>query len=205
MKPSLRAKSLTLLASFSLILAIFTGCQTPDLSKLPNQAAEGSSALVAGDTIKVSFPNTPELTQSQRIRADGKVNLPLIGEVSAAGKSFTRFQEELIGRYKPQLKDAEVIVSLESSAIPTVVVAGAVRKGGTIPCERPITVFEAIMQSGGFTPEANLRQVRLFRVVKGEHRSEVLDMRGAMNGAPEKAIYLKGGDIIFVPEKILNF
>ncbi len=190
----------------ALSLAFGVACQTQNFGKLPDGGPkESASVLAPGDTIKVSFPNTPELNQSQRIRADGRVNLPLIGEVSAAGKSFSRLQTDLISAYKPQLKDAEVVVSLESTLAPTVVVAGAIRKGGTIPIEKPTTVFEAIMQSGGFAPEANLAKVQLFRIVKGEHRSEILDMRNAMSGAPTRVVILRDGDIIFVPAKTFNF
>ena len=57
------------------------------------------------------------------------------------------------------------------------VVSGAVQKPGKIVFERPATVLEAIMEAGGFTPEANLKRVSVIRNVKGEHKTEQIDLR----------------------------
>ena len=81
--------------------------------------------LASGDVLKLTFSAAPELNQSQKIRADGKLSLPLVGEVDAAGKTVGQLQGELIQLYKSQLKTPEVTVSLEAS-VTTVVVSGAV-------------------------------------------------------------------------------
>ncbi|MBV8142797.1 MAG: polysaccharide export protein [Verrucomicrobia bacterium] len=160
--------------------------------------------LVAGDTVRVSFPAAPELNQTQKIGADGTLSLPLIGEVTAAGKTVGQLQEELARLYKPQLQDNEVLVTLDTRAVP-VVVSGAVQKPGKILFERPATVLEAIMEAGGFTPEADLKKVSLIRIVKGQHATQVIDLRAVMKGKPIPAIYCSGGDVIYVPEKLLLF
>jgi polysaccharide biosynthesis/export protein len=160
--------------------------------------------MTAGDVVKISFPGAPELNQTQKIGTDGTLSLPLIGEVSAAGKSPSDLQRELATLYKPQLQDNEVLVSLESRAVP-VVVSGAVQKPGKIVFERPATVLEAIMEAGGFTPEADLKRVSVIRIVKGEHRTVVFDLRPVIRGLPTPATYVSGGDVIYVPEKLLNF
>jgi polysaccharide biosynthesis/export protein len=162
------------------------------------------SYLVAGDVVKISFPAAPELNQTQKIGSDGSLSLPLIGEVAAAGKTVGQLQAELARLYKPQLQDNEVIVNLDTRAVP-VVVSGAVQKPGKIVFERPATVVEAIMEAGGFTPEANLAKVSLIRIVKGEHESQVIDLRALLQGKPFPAIYCSGGDVIYVPEKLLLF
>ena len=61
------------------------------------------------------------------------------------------------------------------------------------------------MEAGGFTPEADLRKVSLIRIVKGEHKSQVVDLRAVIKGKPLPAIYCNGGDVIYVPEKLLLF
>jgi protein involved in polysaccharide export with SLBB domain len=160
--------------------------------------------LSPGDEIKVSFPAAPELNQTQKIGTDGVVSLPLIGEINAAGKSPGDLQRELATRYKPQLQDNEVIVTLETRALP-VVVSGAVQRPGKIVFERPATVLEAIMEAGGFTPEADLKKVSLIRIVKGEHYSQIFDLRSVLKGVPTRAVYVSGGDVIYVPEKLLLF
>jgi len=185
------------------LVFLFTGCEAP--KKTPVQlTSQTPSYLVSGDIVKISFPAAPELNQTQKIGSDGTLSLPLIGEVSASGKTVTQLQTELMSLYKPQLQDNEVTVNLDTRAVP-VVVSGAVQKPGKIIFERPATVLEAIMEAGGFTPEADLKKVSLIRVVKGEHETQLFDLRPILKGKPTPAIYCSGGDVIYVPEKILNF
>jgi polysaccharide biosynthesis/export protein len=187
----------------ALILLLGNGCQSA--KKAPQQLTSTTpSYLVNGDSVKISFPAAPELNQSQKIGADGTLSLPLIGEVSAAGKTVGELQVELARLYKPQLQDNEVIVNLDTRAVP-VVVSGAVQRPGKIIFERPATVLEAIMEAGGFTPEADLKKVSLIRIVKGEHESQLFDLRPVLQGKPTPAIYCSGGDVIYVPEKLLLF
>jgi polysaccharide biosynthesis/export protein len=187
----------------ALVLLACSGCQGP--KKNPVQlTSQTPSYLVAGDVVKISFPAAPELNQTQKVGSDGSISLPLIGEVAAAGKTVGQLQVELARLYKPQLQDNEVIVNLDTRAVP-VVVSGAVQKPGKIVFERPATVVEAIMEAGGFTPEANLAKISLIRIVKGEHESQVIDLRALLKGKPTPAIYCSGGDVIYVPEKLLLF
>ena len=69
--------------------------------------------------------------QTQKIRRDGKVSLPLIGEVTAAGKRVIDFQHELVSRYEGQLDNNEVLVTLENGTA-TVIVSGFANKPGEI-------------------------------------------------------------------------
>jgi polysaccharide biosynthesis/export protein len=187
----------------ALVLFLFTGCQTS--KKVPQKlTSQTPSFLVAGDSVRISFPAAPELNQTQKIGSDGTLSLPLVGEVAAAGKTVGELQVELARLYKPQLQDNEVLVTLDTRAVP-VVVSGAVQKPGKIVFERPATVLEAIMEAGGFTPEADLKKVSLIRIVKGEHESQIIDLRALMQGKPIPAIYCSGGDVIYVPEKLLLF
>jgi len=187
----------------ALALIFLVGCQGTAKHPVP-LVGQTPNYLNPGDVVKVSFPAAPELNQSQKIGTDGTLSLPLVGEVHAAGKSPGQLQSELANLYKPQLQDNEVLVTLETRALP-VVVSGAVQKPGKIVFERPATVLEAIMEAGGFTPEADLKKVSVIRIVKGEHYTEVFDLRPVLKGKPTAAVYVNGGDVIYVPEKLLNF
>ena len=97
--------------------------------------------LASGDVVKLTFSAAPELNQSQKVRVDGKLSLPLVGEVDAAGKTVGQLQGELIELYRSQLKTPEVTVSLEAS-VTTVTVSGAVHKPGKIVFESPPRYFK---------------------------------------------------------------
>lgn len=157
--------------------------------------------LLPGDVVRLTFTGAPELNQSQRIRADGKLSLPLVGEVTAGGKSIGQLQGELAELYKSQLKTSDVSVSLESS-VTTVVVSGAVAKPGKVVFDRPTTVFQAIMESGGATEFGNLSRVRLVRTIHGVQQSQVMDLRPTLRGHATRAFYVRDGDIIYVPQSM---
>jgi polysaccharide export outer membrane protein len=185
-----------------LVFWISAGCQEQATTTLPQQfAAKTPTHLAAGDVLRVTFPGAPELGQSQRIRPDGKIILPLIGEVSAAGKTLRDFQSELTQLYKPQLQDSEVVLALESISLP-VTVGGAVEKPGRVIFERPATVLEAIMEAGGFNQYANTKKVTLVRTVNGQQYTQILDLSPVLRGTPTRAIYVNGGDVIYVPLKL---
>jgi polysaccharide export outer membrane protein len=184
----------------TLVIVLGTGCQTNTEARLPEQpTAKTPVTLTPGDVIKLSFPGASEFNQTQKIRADGKLSLPLIGEITASGKTVVEFQKELVRLYKPQLRNSEVVVTVESS-VAQVVVSGAVTRPAKLTFERPTTVFQAIMEAGGVNEYGTLRRVHLSRVVNGEQLTQVLDLRPALAGKATKALYVKDGDVIYVPQ-----
>src|SRR5438128_10397088 len=128
------------------------GCQTEVNSTTLSGQAEVPKHVIraSGHVVKLTVSSAPELNQSQKVRVDGKLSLPLIGEVDAAGKTVGQLQSELIQLYKPQLKTPEVTVSLEGS-ITTVTVSGAVAKPAKFTFDRSTTVVQAIMEASGTT------------------------------------------------------
>jgi polysaccharide biosynthesis/export protein len=185
-----------------IVLLFCGGCQTASRAPLPNQpVADTPVTLSPGDVIKLTFPGAPELNQSQKVRADGKVSLPLVGEVAASGKTLPQFQGELVRLYKPQLRNSEVQATLESGTA-TVVVSGFVSKPGKFSFDRPTTVFQAIMEAGGVTEYGSLSNIHLVRTVNGEQRTQALNLKSAMHGAVSKANYVKDGDVIYVARSL---
>ena len=184
------------------ILLSCGGCRTSSEAPLLEQpVATTPVRLSPGDAIKLTFSGASELNQSQKIRADGKVSLPLIGEVTAAGKTLVDFQNELIRLYKPQLRNSEVLVTLESGVV-TVVVSGYVSKPGKFSFDRPTTIFQAIMEAGGVTEYGNLRKVHLIRVTNGEQQTQVVDLSSTLGGKKTRAFFVKDGDVIYVPQSL---
>ena len=185
-----------------LVLLVAGGCSSASRGPLPNQPTFNTPVVLSpGDVIKLSFPGSNELNQSQKIRADGKLSLPLIGEVTAAGKTLPAFQTELAKLYKTQLRNADVLVTLESGTA-TVVVSGYVSKPGKFSFDRPTTVFQAIMEAGGVSEYGNLGKVRLIRTVNGQQQTQTLNLKSAMGGKTTNVYYVKDGDVIYVAQRL---
>ena len=199
----LKLRGLSSVAGFLTILTMLAfvevGCETETTGQsLSGQAEVPKHVLLAsGDVVKLTFSAAPELNQAQKIRTDGKLSLPLVGEVDAGGKTVGQLQAELIQLYKSQLKTPEVTVSLEAS-VTTVTVSGAVNKPGRITFERPTTVLQAIMEAGGPSQFGTLKRVRLMRVVNGVYKSQVMDLHDLSKEV--KPFYVRDNDMIYVPQ-----
>ena len=190
-------------AALGLALIFVSACQSPPVGPVPADrlSASGPVALVPGDVVKLTFPGAPDLNQAQKIQTDGMINLPMIGQVHAAGRSIESLQAELSARYKPQLETSEVVVTLDSAVMP-VLVSGAVAKPGKLVFDRPTTVFQAIMEAGGVNEFGNLRNVHLIRTANGQQTTQTLDLRATLEGNVTRAVYVRNGDVIYVPESI---
>jgi polysaccharide export outer membrane protein len=183
------------------VALLSVSCQGPGAPPPEQAAAPSAVTLVAGDVIKLTFAGAPELNQSQKIRADGKVNLPMIGEIDAAGKTVPALQSDLAQRYKSELKTSTVVVTLESS-VTQVVISGAVGRPGKLTFERPTTVFQAIMEAGGVSEFGTLRNVHLVRLINGQQQTQVLDLRPVTSGLTTKPYYVRDGDVVYVPRTL---
>jgi len=177
------------------------GCQT-SLPPLPNPPGPKTTVrLSPGDTIKVSYADESVSDQTQKIRRDGKVSLPSIGEVTAAGKRIMDFQNELVSLYEDHLENSDLVVTLESGIV-GVIVSGFANKPGKLSFDRPTTVFQAIMEAGGVSDYGSLSNIHLTRLINGEQRTETLNLKPAIRGEPTKPKYVQDGDVIYISRSL---
>lgn len=192
-----------LAASLSVfIVFVATGCGNMNTSPpVPEEAyrSKPNATLAAGDEINVAYSGAPEMNTKQKIQPNGKVSLPMVGDVSAAGRSITSFQNELSTLYQPHLQDPTVIVSVEAAAA-GVYVSGEVLRPGKIALDRPMTALEAVMEAGGFTKFANPKQVIVIRNQGGKNQRYVLNMNDALYGSDSSPFYVRTYDVIYVKQ-----
>ena len=216
----LKADLTTILGA--LLLCATIGCQTvkepsgeassPDNPKFteakPPEAAKAAKAdtivLREGDTVRVSFPASPDMNKAQQIRRDGMITLPLIGEFKAVGLTPLEMQKELLKLYEPQLQTKEVIVSVDSAAL-SIYVTGAVLRQGRITSDRPMTVLEAVLDAGIDYTKANLKKVSVIRQEDGRTEHHTINLRRVLDGQQDVPFSLKPLDVIYVPERFAWF
>jgi polysaccharide biosynthesis/export protein len=161
--------------------------------------------LREGDTLRITFPGSPNLNTSQQIRRDGKISLPMVGEVKAAGLRPSELEKELVKLYAPQLVTKEVNVTLESSAY-YVFVTGAVMRPGRVMFDRPISVLEAVIDAGVDYSKANLKQVTVIRHQAGrEAHYYHFNLKKELQGGSGESFYLQPSDIVYVRERFSWF
>jgi polysaccharide export outer membrane protein len=176
-------------------------CQSP-LPPLPNPpGAKTAVRLSPGDVIKLSFAEDADLDQVQRIRRDGKISLPYLGEVTAGGKRVIDLQHELTRRYDEHLDNPEVLVILENGAA-AVIISGFANKPGKVVFDRPTTVYQAIMESGGVSDYGSLSNIHLTRIINGVQQTERINLRPSIHGEPTQPKYVQDGDVIYISRSL---
>lgn len=178
---------------------VLTGCQTTSPTAMFPAKSPAADILAAGDVLRITFVGSPDLNQAQKIRADGRIALPLVGEWTVAGKRLGEVQSELRGVYAKKLQNSEILVSLDAVSMP-VYVSGAVGAPGEILLDRPLTALEAVIKAGGFTRGlADKKKVKLMRRVEGVYQTQILNLEDSR----AQATYLQRYDVIEVPETFL--
>ena len=197
-------------AGLSVMVALLlVGCQAPkntqshDSSQATTPRPE-SLTLREGDTVRITFPGSANLNTVQQIRRDGKISLPLVGEIKSAGMTPSDLEKELVKLYAPQLVTKEVNVALESSAF-LVYVTGAVLRPGKMVSDRPLTVLEAVLDAGVDYQKANLKSVTVIRRENGRDELHTMNLKKALQGKGGEPFYLKPQDVIFVRERFTWF
>ena len=194
------------LAKFSALVCVvivpFSGCGTPETALFEEDLTPyGSAKLTEGNTLAITFPGSPNLNTTQQIRHDGKIDLQLVGEITAAGRTPAELEKEIIKLYEPQIALRQVTVAVQSSSYP-VFVTGSVMHPGKVMVDRPISALEAIMEAGGFDDaKANLRKVRVLRQEGGKLKPYTLNLKRVLEGSSKQIFYLRPSDIVYVPEK----
>ena len=190
-----------LFAFLILIALLCDSCQTP-LPPLPNPPGPHTAVrLSPGDVLKLSFAEESDLDQTQRIRRDGTISLPYLGQVRAAGKRVIDLQHELTQRYDQYLDNPEVLVTLENG-LGTVVVSGFANKPGAITFDRPTTVYQAIMEAGGVSDYGSASNIHLTRIIDGVQRTERINLRPSIHGEPVYPKYVQDGDVIYISRSL---
>lgn len=186
--------------ALGMVLAgLLAGCQTgPTYSAAPQDTAGttfhvGDSLTVSGLTPSGVPENFPPVTQ--RVSEDGTVNLPLIGSVTAVGKTAEQLQKDIHTRYVPKyFPDLSVIVKGD---VAYVYVDGEVHAAGKVEYPGEMTIVKAITSAGGFTDFAKQTKVRLTR---GNH-TEIINVKRAVTD-PKYDVPVYPGDKIHVPRRL---
>ena len=119
--------------------------------------------LGTGDKLRVEVYKEPQLSQSLQIRPDGKITLPLLGDVVAAGVTPKELTTTLTERFREFLNTPVVTVIVAEAVPPVVYVLGEVNSPGAQSLSGPTTVLQALSLAGGFKDFANQKNIRILR------------------------------------------
>jgi polysaccharide export outer membrane protein len=171
----------------------------------PNEpnAKRASDDYVIGpsDVLAINVWRDNELTRTVTVRPDGKISLPLIGELEVSGSTALSVQRLIAQRLTEYISTPQVTVIVQEVKSQTYVILGKIAKPGSYELGKPTTVLEAIAIAGGFLDFAKVSKVNIIRR-RGAGASDTLhfDYKKVIKGQNlEQNVELKSGDTIFVP------
>jgi polysaccharide export outer membrane protein len=166
-----------------------------------------SYKMAVGDQLQINVWKNPELSVSAPIRPDGKVSIPLIGEVMAVGNTPEQLAANIERKLTVYVKSPNVTVILTSlqghAFLSRIRVTGAVEENISISYHQGMTVLDAVLAAGSVDLYANSNKTKLHR--RTSKGAETYDIR--LKDIMEKGdmttnVYLLPGDIITVPERL---
>jgi len=187
---------------------------------VPSLVAAGNDAAVGPDGKPISVPATtdpayvigpedvldvnvwkePDMTRVVPVRPDGKITLPLINDVEAAGSTPQQLASAVTEKLRKFLTEPQVTVIVTQINSQRVFVIGEVLRAGAFPLVPGTTVLQALANAGGFTTFANVKKIHVMRVVNGKHIELPFNYREVLKGDnPDQNIKLEPGDTVVVP------
>ncbi len=179
--------------------------QTPtatNISSTPSSANANSSYIIGpGDLLAINVLHEPEVSQKVPVRMDGKISMPLIGEIQASGMKPDNLQATIAAKLHDYIKDAEVTVVVEEIKSRQFSVMGEVEHPGSFPLARPTTVLDGLAQAGGFRDFAKVSKIHVLRkTANGTTITIPFNYKAVSKGKNESQnIELQAGDTIIVP------
>lgn len=189
-----------LLATF-----VLAGCATSDLPPAPQKAVrpDYSYQIAPGDALEISVWRHPELSAKVPVRPDGRITVPLIEDLAAAGRSPAALGQDIAERLRKYVREPNVsvlVTSFVGNANEQVRVVGQAAKPAALPYRQGMTLLDVMILVGGITDYASGNRAVLIRQAEG-NRQYAVRLRDLLKGGDVSAnVEMLPGDVIMIPE-----
>jgi len=207
-------RRLTLLTvAFSLLLALCMGAQeaagrqhpqaiTSAANEIAKKVATQDPNYVIGsqDMLDISVWREPDFSRTVPVRPDGKISLPLLNDMQAAGLTPSQLAEELTKSLNKFVTNPQVTIIVTQINSQRFYVLGEATRPGAYTLIPDMTILQALSNAGGFTTYANSKKIYLLRQENGKQQKLSFNYKDVIAGKrTEQNIVLKNGDTIVVP------
>ena len=163
--------------------------------------------LYPGDQLDIVVQSAPEISRTLTVGPDGRITMPMVPAIMAAGKTIPYIQAALQVELGKQLRNPSVAVTSRAFAPQQIYVGGQVGQQGAVTMSGPIGSLEAIIMAGGFLPSAKTKEIVILRrAPNGRFMMRVLNHKNGMRNIRSYAdnMQLRRGDIVFVPRSHIS-
>lgn len=166
----------------------------------PAAAMNSPYVIGAEDVLNISVWKEPDITRTVPVRPDGKISLPLLNDVQAAGLTPMQLSAVITKRLKKYLTDPQVTVIVTQINSRRYYIMGDVNRAGAYPLLPNMTILQALSGAGGFTPFAKLSDIYLLRTENGRQEKLPFNYKDVIKGHhTNENRTLRPGDTIIVP------
>jgi polysaccharide export outer membrane protein len=151
------------------------------------------------DSLEISVWKQPNLSATLPVRPDGKISLPLVGDIPAAGFTPMALAADITNRLKQFVTDPVVDVSVLAVNSKRIFLIGEIGHVGPLAITPGMTVLQAIATAGGLTPYANKKKIYILRGDPGKQQKIPFDYNKALKKGDMQGVSLVPGDTIVVP------
>ena len=191
------------IAAGSVLLGAALACQSPQPPPPEFEAAPKEGVYIIGpaDRLRVDVWQNEKLSLADvPVRPDGKITVPLIDDVQAAGLTTDELKAAITEKLGEYVQNPTVTVVVNAPHSKRAYVLGEVRSAGPISLGTEMSVLDAITAAGGFTPFAKRSSVRVLRRIDGKELDYTFDYEAFVAGrAPGTNVLLHPGDTVLVP------
>ncbi len=181
------------------LLVLAAACATSHPSQMASDRPDAEYRIGREDVLEVVVWHEPELTRVVPVRPDGKISLPLAGDLDAAGQTPAELQARLVKVFGPYIRDPAVAVLVREINGSRVFVLGEVTKPGAFPLRGPMSVVQAVALAGGRTEFGGDEVVWVRQKKDGKTERVTLSYGDLMKGEAAGALWLRSGDVLYVP------
>ena len=162
-------------------------------------ATSADYRLAAGDKLRIEVYKDAQLSQSLQVRPDGKITLPLVGDLPAAGRTSIELRDAIAASLTDYMKNPTVTVIVVETTPQVVYVTGEVTKPGPVTISGPLSILQALAMAGGFTDFANRKEILILRNESSGQKTLTFNYKDAINQDTRRApMQLKAGDTVVV-------
>jgi polysaccharide biosynthesis/export protein len=179
--------------------------QAQVMEKLSNIVSK-EYIIGAEDILEITIWRNQDLSKSVQVRPDGKISLPIIGDILAVGRTPAQLADEITAKLKPYVQNPAVAILVKEVNSYSIFLLGEVVKPGKYPLKSKTTLLQGITIGGGFTPIAARNQVVVFRVSENGAGEQMLKASYddiVLRGGITQNIELKAGDTVVVPSEAM--
>ncbi len=150
-----------------------------------------------GDKLRIEVYKDTQLSQSVQVRPDGKITLPLIGDLDATGRTPIELRDTIAKSLKEYITNPTVTVIVVEALASQVFVMGEVSHPGPVQIFGPTTIMQVLAMAGGFKEFANTKDVRVLRPNGTSVQTIRFNYKEAVN-AETKPLFVRAGDTVIV-------